>query len=92
MIEHRNLANCVHRNEKSIEIMHYAAPGQVNLALASFSFDVSVVEQFVPLCNGNPVVIATEVEIHDPAALARLVKDTGANGITCTPTLSAESA
>ena len=86
MIEHRNIANYVHRNEKSIEIMHYAAPGRVNLALASFSFDVSVVEEFVPLCNGNPVVIATESEIHDPAAFARLVKETGADGITCTPT------
>ena len=86
MIEHRNIANYVHRNEKSIEIMHYAAPGRVNLALASFSFDVSVVEEFVPLCNGNTVVIATEAEIHDPALFARLVKETGANGVTCTPT------
>ena len=49
MIEHRNIANYVHRNEKSIEIMHYAAPGRVSLALAAFSFDVSVVEEFVPL-------------------------------------------
>ena len=86
MIEHRNIANYVNRNEKSIEIMHYAMPGRVNLALASFSFDVSVVEQFVPLCNGNTVVIATENEIHDPALFARLVTDTGADGITCTPT------
>ena len=86
MIEHRNIANYVHRNEKSIEIMHYAAPGRVNLALASFSFDVSVVEEFVPLCNGNTVVVATENEIHDPSALARLIKGTGANGVTCTPT------
>ena len=86
MIEHRNIMNYVHRNEKSIEIMHYAAPGRVNLALASFSFDVSVVEEFVPLCNGNTVVIATEAEIHDPALFARLVKETGVNGITCTPT------
>ncbi len=86
MIEHRNIMNYVHRNEKSIEIMHYAAPGRVNLALASFSFDVSVVEEFVPLCNGNTVVIATEAEIHDPALFARLVKETGANGVTCTPT------
>ena len=86
MIEHRNIMNYVHRNEKSIEIMHYAAPGQVNLALASFSFDVSVVEEFVPLCNGNTVVIATEAEIHDPAQFARLVRETKANGITCTPT------
>lgn len=86
MIEHRNIMNYVHRNEKSIEIMHYAAPGRVNLALASFSFDVSVVEEFVPLCNGNTVVVATEDEIHDPALFARLVRETGANGITCTPT------
>ena len=86
MIEHRNITNYVHRNEKSIEIMHYAAPGRVNLALASFSFDVSVVEEFVPLCNGNTVVIAAEAEIHDPALFARLVKETGANGVTCTPT------
>lgn len=86
MIEHRNIMNYVHRNEKSIEIMHYAAPDRVNLALASFSFDVSVVEEFVPLCNGNTVVIATEAEIHDPALFARLVKETGANGVTCTPT------
>ena len=86
MIEHRNIANYVHRNEKSIEIMHYAAPGRVNLALASFSFDVSVVEEFVPLCNGNTVVIATEAEIHDPSLFAKLVKETGADGITCTPT------
>ena len=86
MIEHRNIANYVHRNEKSIEIMHYAAPGRINLALASFSFDVSVVEEFVPLCNGNTVIIATEGEIHDPAAFGKLVTETGANGITCTPT------
>ncbi|MBR5108970.1 MAG: amino acid adenylation domain-containing protein [Clostridia bacterium] len=86
MIEHRNIMNYVHRNEKSLEIMHYASPGRVNLALASFSFDVSVVEEFVPLCNGNTVIIATEAEIHDPALFARLVKETKADGITCTPT------
>ena len=34
MIEHRNIANYVNRNEKSVEIMHYAGPGHVNLALA----------------------------------------------------------
>ena len=86
MIEHHNIANYVHRNEKSLEIMDYAAPGRVNLALASFSFDVSVVEAFVPLCNGNPVVIATEEEIHTPQLLAKLILENGVNGMTCTPT------
>ena len=86
MIEHRNIANYVNSNEKSPEIMHYAAPGRVALALASFSFDVSIVEEFVPLCNGCPVVIATEEEIHDPVQLAALIRDNGVNGITSTPT------
>ena len=86
MIEHKNIANYVHRNPKSIEIMHYAAPGRVCLALASFSFDVSIVEAFVPLCNGNTVVIATEAEIHDPGDFSRLVRENGVTGITCTPT------
>lgn len=86
IIEHKNIANYVHRNEKSLEIMNYAAPGRVCLALASFSFDVSVVEEFVPLCNGNSVVIATEQEIHNPSDLAALIKETKATGITCTPT------
>ena len=86
MIEHRNIANYVHRNKKSLEIMHYAEPGRICLAMASFSFDVSVVEEFVPLCNGNTVVIATEQEIHTPSALAGLIEKTGVTGITCTPT------
>ena len=86
MIEHGNIANYVLRNEKSVEIIHYAEPGRICLALASFSFDVSVVEEFVPLCNGNGVVIATEQEIHTPSDLAALIKKTGVTGITCTPT------
>ncbi len=86
MIEHRNIANYASRNEKSPEIMHYAEPGRICLAIASFSFDVSVVEEFVPLCNGNSVVIATEREIHTPSALAALIETNAVTGITCTPT------
>ncbi len=86
MIEHGNIANYVNRNEKSLEIMHYAEPGRVCLALASFSFDVSVVECFVPLCNGNRVVLASEEEIHTPGLLAKLIESEGVDGITCTPT------
>ncbi|WP_026527872.1 non-ribosomal peptide synthetase [Butyrivibrio sp. VCD2006] len=86
MIEHGNIANYVYKNHKSIEIMYYAFEGRVCLALASFSFDVSVVEEFVPLCNGNTVVIATEDEIHDPDKLAKVIIDNAVDGMTCTPT------
>ena len=86
MIEQGNLANYVHRNEKSVEIMHYAKPGRIALAMAAFSFDVSIVEQFVPLCNGCTVCLATSEEIQDPFLLARAIRDNRVNGITCTPT------
>ena len=86
LIEQGNLANYVHRNEKSVEIMHYARPGRIALAMAAFSFDVSIVEQFVPLCNGNTVCLATAEEIHDPFLLAKTIRENRVNGITCTPT------
>jgi hypothetical protein len=86
MIEHGNIANYVNRNEKSVEIIHYATPERKCLALASFSFDAALVEEFIPLCNGNGVVIATEEEIHSPELLSDLILTTGVTGITCTPT------
>ena len=86
LIEQGNLANYVQKDEKSIEIMHYASPGMVSLAMAAFSFDVSIVEQFVPLCNGNTVCMATEEEIHNPVLLAKTIIGSGVTGITCTPT------
>lgn len=48
MIEQHSLANYVQRDEKSLEIMHYVREGRVSLVLAAFSFDMSIVEEFVP--------------------------------------------
>lgn len=86
LIEHRNIANYVHRNEKSIEILHLAEPGRISLAVAPFSFDFSLEEELVPLCNGNTVVIATNEQIHEPKRFAEMVIRTGADAIACTPT------
>ncbi len=91
MIEQGNLANYVYRNEKSVEIMHYSRPGRIALAMAAFSFDVSIVEQFVPLCNGNTVCLATTEEIQDPFLWAKMLIDNKVNGITCTPTFLSNS-
>lgn len=86
LIEHRNIANYVHRNEKSIETMLFAKPGRISLAVAPFSFDFSLEEELVPLCSGNTVVIATNEQIHEPMKFADLVIQTGADAIACTPT------
>lgn len=86
MIEQHSFANYMERDEKSIEIMHFVQEGRISLAMAALSFDVSIVEEFVPLSNGCTVCIATEDEIHDPFLLSKLIQTAGVNGITCTPT------
>ena len=86
MIEHHSFANYMERDRKSIEIMHFVREGRVSLAMAAFSFDVSIVEEFVPLTNGCTVCIATEDEIHNPFLLSKCIQSVGVNGIFCTPT------
>ena len=85
MIEHRNLCNFVNANPRNIEITNYTLNASVSLALAAITFDISVMEEFIPLCNGMTVCMATEEEIHDPVALARLMEANGVDFMTCTP-------
>ncbi|MBR5090241.1 MAG: amino acid adenylation domain-containing protein [Ruminiclostridium sp.] len=86
LIEHRNIANYVNKNEVSTEVVYLAEPGRISLALAAFSFDFSLEEELVPLCSGNTVVIATSEQIHDPVKFADMVIETGADATMCTPT------
>ena len=85
LIEHGNIANYVNRNEKNIDVMQLASSGRISLAVAPFSFDFSLEEELVPLCNGNTVVIASNEQIHNPVRFAEVVLTTGADAIACTP-------
>lgn len=85
MVEHRNLCNFVHSNPKNIEITNYTDNGVVSLALAAITFDVSVMEEFIPLCNGMTICMANEEEIHNPLALAKLLVDNHVDIMKCTP-------
>ena len=85
MIEHRNLCNFVNANPRNIEITNYTNHASVSLALAAITFDVSVMEEFIPLCNGLTVCMATEEEIHNPVALAKLMEENRVDFMTCTP-------
>ena len=73
MIEHRNFCNFVHANEKNEETFNIVRNGSLMLSIAALSFDFSLLETWLPLCNGLGVCMATDEEIHDPFALARLI-------------------
>ncbi len=89
MIEHRNLCNFVNSNPINTEITNYTDNGIVSLALAAITFDVSVMEEFIPLCNGMTICMANEEEIHNPLALSELLIKNKVDIMKCTPSYMA---
>ncbi|HEX8695784.1 MAG TPA: amino acid adenylation domain-containing protein [Longimicrobium sp.] len=61
------------------------AAGDVLLAVTTISFDISVLELFLPLVAGARVVIASREEAADAPALARLLEAEGATAMQATP-------
>ena len=51
MIEHGNLANFVNANPKNYETLGFTEKGSAVLALAAMTFDVSIMEEFIPLMS-----------------------------------------
>ena len=85
MIEQGNLSNFVNANPKNRETLGFTEKASVVLALATITFDVSIMEEFIPLTNGMTVVIATEEEIHNLDLLADTILRHGVDSITTTP-------
>lgn len=87
MIEHRNLRNFLDPNKKNPETRNYVAYGSRVLSVISVSFDFSLMETLLPLCNGLSVCVASEEEIHDPTALGRKIVANHVDVMSCTPSL-----
>ncbi len=85
MLENHNIVNFTHVNPKNIEAVFNTQYSDVTLAMAAFTFDVSVQEQFLAHANGQTVVLATQEQIMDPDAMARLVEQNNVESFTCTP-------
>ena len=85
MIEHRNLMNLLQYHEKNVLAKDYVDNTSVFLALAAITFDVSVIEEMMPLFHGQSVAMATEEEIHNPLLLAEMIEAAGADMMKCTP-------
>ena len=86
MIEHINLANFVNPNPKNGETYGYVSRGSVSLSMAAMTFDVSVLEEFLPLTNGLTAVIASDEEIQNPVMLGNLMVENNVDIMTTTPT------
>ncbi|EME20380.1 non-ribosomal peptide synthetase [Rhodococcus triatomae] len=61
--------------------------GTTLLAVTTLSFDIAVLELFVPLCQGGTVVLADEDDARDPGALAALIASESVTAMQATPSL-----
>jgi amino acid adenylation domain-containing protein len=57
------------------------------LAATSLSFDISALELYLPLISGGRVVLATDAETTDPAALVKLIDEQSVTHVQATPTM-----
>jgi amino acid adenylation domain-containing protein len=57
----------------------------VLVSVTTLSFDISVLELFLPLTTGARLVLASRETAADPAALARLIEQSGATAMQATP-------
>ncbi|MGN0501381.1 MAG: amino acid adenylation domain-containing protein, partial [Ruminococcus sp.] len=85
MIEHRNLCNFVDANPLNYETVNFVSYGKTALSVASISFDFSLMEIHIPLCNGMAVCMAGEEEIHNPLALFKLIIENNVDVMSGTP-------
>ncbi len=81
VVEHRNVANFL----ASMRRRPGLAPSDVWLAVTTPSFDISVLEMFLPLVVGARVVLATHDETTDGKKLAQLIESSKATVMQATP-------
>jgi amino acid adenylation domain-containing protein len=82
---HRNLVNllCAMRESPGF------ARDDVICAATTLSFDIAVLELYLPLLCGGRLVIANEDEHRDPEALCRLIERRGCTVFQATPSMMA---
>ena len=89
MIEHGNLCNFVNANPLNHETVNFVSYGSVALSVAAFSFDFSLMEIHITLCNGMTLCIAGDDEIHNPLMLADMIEKYKVDVISGTPSFIA---
>ncbi len=82
-ITHRNLGNFLHGMEQQLRPTardHF-------LAVTTVTFDIAGLELYLPLMVGARVIMASSEALHNPRALARLIRHSGVTHMQATPSL-----
>ena len=82
LIEHRGVTNLMRTMFRELGV----AASDTVLSVASISFDMALGDIFCALACGARLVLATAAQAMNPAALIRLIADSGATYMMATPT------
>jgi len=80
VVEHRQAINFL----QGMVIAWHIEPASAVLGFAAFTFDVSVMDMFMPLLGGGRVILAPPPTLHSPPRLAALIRDRGVT-FACLP-------
>ncbi len=81
-IEHRNVVNFITAMQQQPGI----SPDDILLSVTTLSFDISILEIFLPLLSGAQLVIADRLTAADGQQLSKAVNQTQATILQATPT------
>jgi len=82
VVEHSALAAFVDAVKAHVKI----GPGEQHLAVTTMSFDISILEMLLPLCQGAAVIMAERQDVHDVALMASLIRKHRPTSLQATPT------
>lgn len=85
MIEHGNLSNFLENDPQNTETYMICKNGTSMLAMAQFTFDMSVMEEFIALTSGMTLVLAEDSEILDADRINGLLTDNSVDALVVTP-------
>ncbi len=90
MIEHRGIANYVNPHPRNSHVHALSTQAKRMMSITTVAFDMFLKESMTSLCNGLTLVFAGEGAARDPALLAKLFEETGADAFNATPSVMME--
>ncbi|MBO7664183.1 MAG: amino acid adenylation domain-containing protein, partial [Clostridia bacterium] len=85
MLTNRNLVSYADDNPRNYETLTYTEKATVSVAMAAFTFDVSITEEFVPFAHGMTNVLSTREQMMDAAQMCDLMVRNHVDVINGTP-------
>ena len=84
-LRHIGICNYIYPDEKNL-FYHYVADKLRRIvSVTTISFDMSFKDTVGILCNGKTVVFADEEQMNDPRALSEILRNSGADAFSATP-------